>query len=108
MAGPRSGEPGWWWLGLAAGQPDGRCLIFVCCVAGEVDDRGEEGRHCRAGADQFAERAFLVGQVLADAVTDLGQQLVQAAEHLLTVIGQVSPGKQLISIKRSYQQELGP
>ena len=65
-------------------------------VAGEVDDDGEAGGERGCGVQHVAERAGLAGQddgeFVAVELPGFGQELVQAAEQVLAVAGQVVPG----------------
>ena len=65
-------------------------------VAGEVDDGGEPGSERGGGVQHVTERAGLAGQddgeFVAVVLPGFGQDLVQAAEDVLAVAGQVVPG----------------
>ena len=65
-------------------------------VAGEGDDREKAGGQLWAGVQHGPQRVWLAGQddgeLVAVKLPGFGQELVQAAQDVLAVIGQVVPG----------------
>jgi hypothetical protein len=65
-------------------------------VTGEGDDRGKAGGQLWAGVQHCPQRVWLArqddGELVAVKLSGFGQELVQAAEDVLAVIGQVVPG----------------